>query len=271
MTSTNGNGIALDVRGLWAGYGQRVILHDVTFQALAGEIMGVIGANGSGKSTLFKAILGIVPPWRGEVRIFGQPSEGARRLAGYMPQIEQVDWDFPVTVADVALMGRYGGLGLLRRPTRQDREAAEAALAQAGMADLRRRLIGELSGGQRRRVLLARALAGRPKLLLLDEPMAGLDAPAQHQFLDIVRSLKAQGVTVVMSTHDLSCVSTACDCACCIRGSVVAIGKPEQVLTEEVLGETFGQHLLTVHVDGKVYAYQHHAHAPEKGRESGGA
>jgi len=262
--------LALEVQGLWAGYGQHLVLHDITFQVPQGEIMGVIGANGSGKSTLFKAVLGLLKPWRGQVRLFGQPAGASRAQAGYVPQMELVDWDFPVSVADVALMGRYGGLGLFRRPGRADREAAEEALAKVGMAELRDRLIGELSVGQRRRVLLARALASRPRLLLLDEPMAGLDAAAQHQFLDIIRALKDEGATIVMSTHDLSCVSTACDRACCIRGTVVAVGRPDQILTEDVLGETFGQHLLTVHADGKVYAYQHHAHAPQpKGRDGG--
>ncbi len=225
-----------------------------------GEIVGIIGPNGSGKSTLFKVVLGLLKPWRGEVRVLGEPSHTQRALVGYMPQMELVDWDFPVSVSDVALMGRYGRLGLLRRPTKADRRASEEALERVGMAYLRKRLIGELSGGQRRRVLLARALADNPKLLLLDEPLAGLDATAQHQLLDIVRSLRDEGATVVLSTHDLSCVSGACHHAACLNRRLVAYGPPAEVLTERVLSETFGTHLLMVHLDGQAYAYQHHSH-----------
>ena len=250
----------LDIKGLWAGYNGTTALDDVTLQVSHGEILGIIGPNGSGKSTLFKVILGLLKPLRGEVLLFGQPSPSQRKLVGYMPQMELVDWDFPVTVSDVALMGRYGRLGLFKRPTRQDRRAAELALERVGMADLRKRLIGELSGGQRRRVLLARALADDPRLLLLDEPLTGLDARAQHQLLDIIWNLQAGGSTVVLSTHDLSCVSSACDYAACLNRHVVAYGTPDQVLTEKVLSDTFGTHLLMVHVDGQAYAYQHHQH-----------
>jgi ABC-type Mn2+/Zn2+ transport system ATPase subunit len=177
--------------------------------------------------------------------------------------MELVDWDFPVSVGDVALMGRYGRLGPLRWPSRADRRASEEALDIVGMGHLRGRLIGELSGGQRRRVLLARALADHPRLLLLDEPFTGLDATAQHQLLDIIRDLQAAGTTVVLSTHDLSCVSAACQRAACLNRRLVAYGTPEEVLTEEVLSETFGTHLLMVHIDGQAYAYQHHKHSPK--------
>ena len=157
-------------------------------------------------------------------------------------------------------MGRYARRGLLRRTTGEDREAAAAALDRVGILDLHNRLIGELSGGQRRRVLLARALANQPELLLLDEPMAGLDATAQHQFLDIIDGLRSDGATVVLSTHDLSCVSQRCDKAACLNRRLVAFGTPGEVLNEDILGETFGTHLLLVHLDGQAYAYQHHSH-----------
>ena len=256
----NGSPPALDIRGLWAGYNRTTALEDIALQVPQGEIMGIIGPNGSGKSTLFKVILGLLRPWRGEVMVYGQPSASQRAVVGYMPQMELVDWDFPVTVSEVALMGRYGRLGLLRRPTKSDRSASEEALERVGMAHLRKRLIGELSIGQRRRVLLARALADNPRLLLLDEPLAGLDATAQHQLLDIVRDLQAEGTAVVLSTHDLSCVSSACHYAACLNRRLVACGTPEEVLTEAVLSETFGTHLLMVHLDGQAYAYQHHDH-----------
>ena len=261
MSHINGGPAVLDIRGLWTGYNNTIALEDITLQVSQGEMLGIIGPNGAGKSTLFKVILGLLRPWRGEVLLFGQPIGSQRSLVGYMPQVELVDWDFPITVSEVALMGCYGRLGLLRRPTRRDRQASEEALERVGMANLRKRLIGELSGGQRRRVLLARALADKPSLLLLDEPLAGLDSTAQHQLLDIFRDLRAEGSTVVLSTHDLSCVSSACHHAACLNRCLVAYGTAEEVLTENVLSQTFGTHLLMVHLDGQAYAYQHHSHA----------
>ena len=268
MSQANNSSLALDVQGLWAGYNGTAVLRDITFQAPTGEIVGIIGPNGAGKSTLFKAILGLLKPWRGETLVFGQPDHIQRSLVGYMPQIDMVDWGFPISVEDVVLMGRYGRIGLFRRPSKTDREVAHAALERVEMASLRSRLVGELSGGQRRRVLLARALANHPKLLLLDEPLAGLDATAQHQLISIMRELRAEGTTVVLSTHDLSCVSAACDLTLCLNGRVVAYGPPQEVLVEQVLSETFGTHLLLVHLDGQAYAYQHHRHPSETAPEN---
>ncbi|MDA1129283.1 MAG: metal ABC transporter ATP-binding protein [Chloroflexi bacterium] len=258
-------GPALAVRNLWAGYDGKPVLEAVSFQVDRGDMVGIIGPNGSGKSTMIKTVLGLVKPLRGEVSVLGSEGDPERGLVGYTPQTELVDWDFPVTVADVALMGLYSRRGLFRRTTKEDREAAESALELVNMAGLRDRLIGELSGGQRRRVLLARAMAHEPKLLLLDEPMAGLDATAQHQLLDLLDELRAKGATVVLSTHDLSCVSQRCDKAACLNRRLIAFGKPSEVLTEQVLGDTFGTHLLMVHLDGQAYAYQHHTHTAGTG------
>jgi ABC-type Mn2+/Zn2+ transport system ATPase subunit len=258
--SANGRPPAVDIRGLWVGYNHLPALEDVSIQVRQGEVVGIIGPNGSGKSTLMKSILGLVKPWRGDISIFGQPRGEQRKQIGYMPQIEDVEWDFPVSVADVALMGRYAQRGLLRHPSRQDREAADSALHRVGMYQHRHRLIGELSGGQRRRVLLARALANNPRLLLMDEPMAGLDATVQHRLLDIMDDLRAEGTTILLSTHDLSCVSTCAARVACLNRRLVAFGTPAEVLTETVLNETFGTHLLLVHMDGQAYAYQHHTH-----------
>ena len=257
---------ALAVHNLWAGYDGKPVLEEVDFEIDRGDMLGIIGPNGSGKSTLIKTVLGLVKPLRGEVSVLGTKGTLVRHLVGYTPQTELVDWDFPVTVADVALMGRYSRRGLFRRTTKEDREAADASLELVRMFDLRDRLIGELSGGQRRRVLLARAMAHSPKLFLLDEPMAGLDATAQHQLLDLLDELRANGATVVLSTHDLSCVSSRCDKAACLNRRLIAFGKPSEVLNEQVLGDTFGTHLLMVHLDGQAYALQHHTHpggAPE--------
>ena len=249
---------ALAVRNLWAGYDGNPVLEAVNFQVDRGDMVGIIGPNGSGKSTLIKTVLGLIKPLRGEVSVLGIDGIPQRRLVGYTPQTELVDWDFPVTVADVALMGRYSRRGLFHRTTKEDREAADASLELVKMFDLRDRLIGDLSGGQRRRVLLARAMAHNPELLLLDEPMAGLDATAQHQLLDLLDELRAKGSTVVL--HDLSCVSSRCDKAACLNRRLIAYGKPSEVLNEQVLGDTFGTHLLMVHLDGQAYALQHHTH-----------
>ena len=252
--------MALAVRGLWAGYNHHPALEDISFDVTQGDIVGIIGPNGSGKSTLMKAVLGLVKPWRGRIQVLGDAGAPARQRVGYMPQVEQVDWDFPVTVGDVALMGRYAPRGLLRRATRSDREAADAALERVGMYHLKHQLIGELSAGQRRRVLLARALVNHPALLLLDEPTAGMDASAQHQLLDIIDDLRRGGATVVLSTHDLSCVPEWCGQAACLNRRLIAFGPPSEILNERVLNETFGTHLLLVHMDGQAYAYQHHTH-----------
>lgn len=255
---------ALRVVDLTTGYRHRTVLQGVTLRAEVGQVLGIIGPNGAGKSTLFKAILGLVPVERGDVKVFGRAFRDVREVVGYVPQVELVDWDFPVSVPEVVLMGRYGSLGLFRHPRTRDRLAAEQALERVGMADLRGRLIGELSGGQRRRVLLARALVNQPKLVILDEPTAGLDAAAQHQFLGVVRQLATAGAAVVMSTHDLSCVLSDCDHACALNGTVMAMGTPQKVLTEEVLSRTFGTHLLMVHPDGRLYAYSHHSHGADE-------
>ena len=207
-----------------------------------------------------KAILGLVSPWQGNISVLGHSDRSKQRRIGYIPQLEQVQWDFPVTVTDVAIMGRYGRRGLFRRTNRDDRNAAGDALQRVGMYELKNRLISELSGGQRRRVLLARALTSEPALLLMDEPMAGLDATAQHELLDIIEELRTEGTAILMSTHDLSCVSTCAAKVACLNRKLIAFGNPDTVLTEEVLSETFGTHLLLVHMDGQAYAYQHHAH-----------
>jgi len=253
---------ALVVQGVWAGYNHQPVLEDISFEVAKGDILGIIGPNGSGKSTLLKAILGLVDTWRGQIHVLGEPGTHNRHRVGYMPQMEQVDWDFPVTAGDVALMGRYARRGLFHHTNKQDREAAADALEKVGIYQLRQHLIGELSGGERRRVLLARALANGPDLLLLDEPMAGLDATAQHQLLDIIDGLRDEGATVVLSTHDLSCVAGRCDKAACLNRRLIAYGTPWEILNEEVLGETFGTHLLLVHLDGQAYAYKHHSHEP---------
>ncbi len=236
---------AIAVDGVCAGYFGRDVLDEVSFTVNRGEFIGVIGPNGSGKSTLLKVIAGLLPVQCGSVLVFGQrPSPEVRHLIGYVPQSESVNWSFPVTVRDVVLMGTYGRLGLFRRPSDADRAAADAAIAQVGMQDYTSAQIGQLSGGQQQRVFVARALVARPKLMLLDEPIAGVDATTQHAIFTLLEQLKEQGTTIVATTHDLSCVAEWFDRVLALNHSVVAYGKPQEVLTSETLSATFGSHVL---------------------------
>lgn len=248
------NGPVLEVKDLWAGYQKRSALEGVSFSVKSGSVVGVVGPNGAGKSTLFKVILGLHKRWRGEIRVLGIDGKDGRASLGYMPQVEQVDWQFPISAYDVVLMGCYGRLGLFRRVRRKDKEAAWRCLEQVGLADLARRQIGELSGGQQRRILIARALAQEPTLLLLDEPMAGLDATAQHELLALLEELRKEGKTILVATHDLSCVATSFNHALCLNKRVFAYGPPKAILTKEVLNATFKSHLLLLDREGDVYA-----------------
>lgn len=241
-------------------YGPVVALEGVSFSVENGSLSGIIGPNGGGKSTLLKTVVGLVKPSRGQVLVDGRPSHRMRRHIGFVPQLEQVDWNFPATVWDVVMMGLTPSRGLFRSHSRANREAAAEALGTVGLQDLRRRGIGELSGGQRRRVLLARAMASHPSLLLLDEPMNGLDPTAQHNFLDIIDRLREDGTTVVMCTHNLTCVSARASDVAVINGRLIAYGPPEEVLLESVLADAFG-HQLVVHVSGGAFALHHHDHS----------
>lgn len=248
-----GEALALEARGLWAGYDGQPALEDVTFSIETGCLAGLVGPNGSGKSTLLRVILGLHRPWRGDTRVFGSSGRPDRRRLGYTPQSEQVDWSFPVTVLDVVLMGRYSRLGPLRRPTKVDREIARHALESVRLADLADRRIGELSGGQQRRALVARALAQEADLLLLDEPLSGLDAAAQHDLIALFEGLRQEGKTLLVATHDLSCVAADFDHAILLNRNVVAFGRPSDVFTEELLNATFQRHLLLVRLEDRTY------------------
>lgn len=246
-------GVALEVRDLTAGYpGQSPAIEGVGFTVPSGELVGLIGPNGAGKSTLFKAVLGLIRPLRGEALAFGRPVQEARDQIAYMPQVEEVDWDFPVSVLDVVLMGRLRRMRPFRRWNAEDRRAALEALERVGLSGLEHRQVGRLSGGQRRRVLMARAIARGARLLLLDEPFAGLDAAVQHDLIEILDGLAAEGRSILVATHDLSCVANSCDEAVCLNQRVIATGHPHEVLTAEVLTETFRRHLLSVTASGQL-------------------
>jgi ABC-type Mn2+/Zn2+ transport system ATPase subunit len=224
-------------------YQDLVALEEISFRVARGEFVAIIGPNGSGKTTLIKTILGLVTPAAGKVRLFAQPPQqldGGWKRVGYVPQNAQVDPRFPIRVLDVVLMGRYGRLGLIRRPGRRDREAARRALEQVGIADLAERPIGRLSGGQRQRVLVARALANEPELLLLDEPTTGLSVGTTEGLFDLLNVLHHQGITILVVSHDVGVVAQHVDQVACINRRLVAHGRPEEVLSGEVLECMYG-------------------------------
>ena len=217
-------------------------LHDASFRIPTGTITGLVGVNGSGKSTLFRAIMGFVRLARGEISVLGLPAAQAlrRNLVAYVPQSEDVDWNFPVLVEDVVMMGRYGHMGMLRRPRPADREAVAVALARVGMAQFRERQIGELSGGQKKRVFLARALAQDARVILLDEPFTGVDVKTEDAIVDLLRALRDEGRVMLVSTHNLGSVPDFCDRTVLLRGAVLAHGPTAETFTQANLEKTFG-------------------------------
>jgi len=225
-------------------YGPVAALEDVTLQVGKGEFLGVVGPNGAGKSTLLRVILGLAKPDRGMVRVFGKPREAlgsdVHRI-GYVPQVSTLDLRFPIGVLEVVLMGRYGQIGLGRMPGARDREQALDALRRVGMEEFRDRQIGQLSGGQRQRVLVARALAARAELLLLDEPMTGIDTGTRVGLYDLINDLHKQiGLTVVLVSHDLNVVSKYVDKVACMNRRLVAHGIPKATMSLGMLEATYG-------------------------------
>jgi manganese/iron transport system ATP-binding protein len=233
---------SLVLDGVSVRYDGAVALDGVSFELGQGERVAVVGPNGAGKSTLFKVIAGLLRPTAGSLRIFGQPP-GEHLCVAYVPQRSQVDWNFPVTVADVVMMGRSGKIGLFRWPHKHDWQVVEAALERVRMQDLAQRRIGELSGGQQQRVFLARALAQEAELLLLDEPLNGLDAPSQQAIFEVLDALKALGITVLVATHDLDQAAAQFDRMMLLNRRLVVFGPPAQVLTPTHLLAAYGGHL----------------------------
>lgn len=238
--------LAVEVADLTVAYRDRPVLWDVDVEVPVGVLMAVVGPNGAGKTTLLKAILGLVRPAAGSVRIFGQPIKAVRHLVGYVPQHREVDWDFPTNVLDVVMMGRYGHLGWFRRPGPQERAMALAALEQVGMRELADRQISQLSGGQQQRVFLARALVQDAQIYLMDEPFAGVDALTERAILNIMRSLRARGKTVVVVHHDLQTVREYFDWVLLLNVRRVACGPVAEVFTEENLRQTYGGRVVAL-------------------------
>lgn len=233
----------LDVHDLTVAYQRRPVLWDVDLTLREPRLVGIVGPNGAGKSTLIKAILGLIPAASGSVSLFGQPIAKARRRVGYVPQRESVDWDFPVGVFDLALMGTYGRLGWCRRPGHRERELAMQCLEQVGIADLAHRQIGQLSGGQQQRTFLARALAQQADVYFMDEPMAGVDAATERAIFAVLRGLREQGKTVFVVHHDLRTVPGYFDEVILLNMRVVAQGPTETTFTPENLTKAYGGRL----------------------------
>ncbi|MDJ0387483.1 metal ABC transporter ATP-binding protein [Roseomonas sp. E05] len=233
----------LAVEGATVAYANgHVALRDASLRLERPTICGLLGVNGAGKSTLFKAIMGMVVPASGSVRIGGQPVRVAQRRnwVAYVPQNEEVDWAFPVSVRDVVMMGRYGYMNGLRIPGAADRRAVAEALRRVGMAEFAERQIGQLSGGQKKRVFLARALAQDGRIILLDEPFGGVDVTTQEQITALLRELRDEGRIILVSTHDLASVPAFCDQVALVKGTVLAAGPTAEVFRPELLARAFG-------------------------------
>ena len=227
-------------------------LFDTSFEIPTGTVTALVGVNGAGKSTLFKAIMGFVPIAKGTITLLGRDVGEALRqnMVAYVPQSEEVDWAFPVLVEDVVMMGRYGHMGWLRRPSSADHEAVDAALDRVGMSEYRKRQIGELSGGQRKRVFLARALAQDGQIILLDEPFTGVDVKTEEQIVALLRELRDEGRVMLVSTHNLGSVPEFCDRTILVKRTVLAFGPTETTFTPENLEIAFGGVLRHITLGG---------------------
>ncbi|MGB9898326.1 zinc ABC transporter ATP-binding protein AztA [Thermanaerothrix sp.] len=220
-------------------------LERVSFEIYKGERVAVVGPNGAGKSTLFKVIAGILQPTSGRIEIYGG-APGEHICVAYVPQRSVVDWRFPVTVYDVVMMGRVGRIGLLRRPGREDHRIVRQALERVGLSDLASRQIAQLSGGQQQRMFLARALAQEAELMLLDEPFTGLDLPSQNELLALLERLQGEGITIMVSLHDLNLAAQQFTRLLLLNRTLIALGTPQDVLNTQTLLAAYGGHLHIV-------------------------
>ena len=244
--------LSIEVADVTVAYANGLVaLRDASFKLGPGVICALVGVNGSGKSTLFKAIMGFIRPVKGSVRIGGGSVEQARRSKriAYVPQSEEVDWTFPVSVWDVVMMGRYGHMNFMRLPSAADKRIVEESLDRVGMSDFKERQIGELSGGQKKRVFLARALAQRGSIMLLDEPFTGVDVTTEETIIALLRSLRDEGHIILVSTHNLGSVPEFCDHVVLVNRTVLAAGPTDEVFTEQNLTLAFGGVLRQFHFE----------------------
>lgn len=240
------NGKAVEVHQLSVSYGKTPVLWDIHFEIPSGVRVGILGPNGAGKSSLLKALMGIVTPLTGHIRLFGKQLNKVKRRIAYVPQRSAVDWDFPATVFDVVLMGTYGSLGLFRWPGKKERAAAMAALEKVGMAGFANRQISELSGGQQQRVFFARALVQEADLYCMDEPFAGIDMATEKELAALLKELQAAGKTLLIVHHDLTSVTNYFDWVMLLNTCLIGCGETAKVFTSENIQRTYGRsaHLL---------------------------
>ncbi|MGG1105371.1 manganese ABC transporter ATP-binding protein MntB [Bacillus subtilis] len=233
----------VELDNVTVAYHKKSVLQDISLQVPEGKLIGIIGPNGAGKSTLIKTILGLVPRASGDISIYGKDYKDQRTRIGYVPQRGSVDWDFPTSALDVVLMGRYGRIGLLKRPKKADVEMAKAALAKVGMLDYAKRQISQLSGGQQQRVFLARALCQNADIYFMDEPFAGVDAATERAIMTLLAELKEKGKTVLVVHHDLQTAEDYFDWILLLHLRKIAFGPAENVFTIENLQKTYGGRL----------------------------
>lgn len=247
----------LDVQHASIGYGDKIVLHDLTFAVPHGARVAVVGPNGAGKSTLFKALVGLLPLHGGQIYVHGLPLGNHKDCVAYVPQREEVDWRFPVTVRDVVMMGRFDHQGWVKAASAQDRQIVDRSLAQMGIAHLAPHSISELSGGEQQRVFLARALAQQPHILLMDEPFTGVDVPTQESTLGLLDDLRLEDVTAMIATHDLGVAVEKFDLMLLLNHRLIAFGPPAEVMRQQNVIDAFGSH-LTVLPDGSLIIDEHH-------------
>jgi len=244
--------VSIEVSNITVAYNNgHVALRDSSFTLQAGTICALVGVNGSGKSTLFKAIMGFLKPVQGTVKIAGGSVKDAqkRNVVAYVPQSEEVDWTFPVSVWDVVMMGRYGSMNFLRIPSKEDMRIVQESLNRVGMNEFQDRQIGELSGGQKKRVFLARALAQGGRIMLLDEPFTGVDVQTETSIIELLRDLRDEGHIMLVSTHNLGSVPEFCDQVVLVKRRVLAYGPTDEIFTEDNLAITFGGVLRQFHFE----------------------
>lgn len=250
------------VRHLSTGYNHTAAIDDVSFDIHPGEMVALIGPNGSGKSTLIKSLIGLLPVWQGEIAVLGEAPSRARPRVGYMPQAENVDWRFPISVREVVSMALYRrrwGIDRLRL-LRGDDPRVQAAMQRTRVEQLADEQVGELSGGQQRRVLLARTLVRDPEILLLDEPAAGLDTTSEHELMQLLRDLAAGGTAILVATHDIVSVLEFFSRVLCVQRQLIADGPPRSALIEQTLIDTFGRHLVVFYRGEHGYTAEPHVH-----------
>jgi zinc/manganese transport system ATP-binding protein/zinc transport system ATP-binding protein len=244
----------IEVKNLTCGYQNQVVFSQVNLSIYPGQMCSLVGPSGGGKSTLMKAILGLISPWSGEVWFQDRQlkKEQSPLNVGYVPQVETVDWNFPVTAYEVVLMGRYRHRKLLSLPTKRDRRLVQEILERLNIAHVAHQSIGELSGGQQQRVFLARALVGEPELVILDEPTSSSDLHMQHELLHLLAELNQQGLSILLSTHDLNSVASHLPWVICFNRGVVCQGEPINVFTPDNLEKTFGAEMIVVHQGDRI-------------------